>query len=36
MGGLALMGSALFVLLGMAHGVGLGMLPKNTPAAIVV
>ncbi len=33
---IALFGGALYVLLGMAQGVGFGMLFKNTPAAIVV
>ncbi|MDN5790761.1 MAG: ABC transporter permease, partial [Micrococcales bacterium] len=32
---LALFGAALYILLGMAQGVGFGMLFRNTPAAIV-
>lgn len=32
---LAILGAALFILLGMAQGVGFGMLFRNTPAAIV-
>jgi len=35
-GGLVLLGAAGYVLLGIAQGVGFGMLFKNTPAAIVV
>ncbi len=35
-GQLALLGAGLFVLLGMAQGVGFGMLFENTPAAIVL
>ncbi len=35
-GGLVLLGAAGYVLLGVAQGVGFGMLFKNTPAAIVV
>jgi hypothetical protein len=34
--GLVLLGAAGYVLLGIAQGVGFGMLFKNTPAAIVV
>ena len=34
--GLALLGASGYVLLGVAQGVGFGMLFKNTPAAIVV
>jgi hypothetical protein len=34
--GLVLLGAAAYVLLGIAQGVGFGMLFKNTPAAIVV
>jgi len=34
--GLALLGAGGYVLLGIAQGVGFGMLFKNTPAAIVV
>lgn len=34
-GGLVVMGAGLYVLLGLAQGVGFGMLFKNTPAAIV-
>lgn len=34
--GLVLLGAAGFVLLGVAQGVGFGMLFKNTPAAVVV
>ncbi len=36
MQGLALLGAALFVLLGVAQGVAFGMLLRNTPAAIVL
>jgi hypothetical protein len=35
-GGLVLLGAAGYVLLGVAQGVGFGMLFKNTPAAVVV
>ena len=35
-GGLVLLGAGAYVLLGIAQGVGFGMLFKNTPAAIVV
>jgi ABC-2 type transport system permease protein len=34
--GLALLGASGFVLLGVAQGVGFGMLLRNTPAAVVV
>ncbi|MDN5797332.1 MAG: ABC transporter permease subunit [Intrasporangium sp.] len=34
-GGLVVAGAGLYVLLGLAQGVGFGMLFKNTPAAIV-
>ena len=34
-GGLVVTGAGLYVLLGLAQGVGFGMLFKNTPAAIV-
>ncbi|EWT02434.1 hypothetical protein N865_04895 [Intrasporangium oryzae NRRL B-24470] len=34
--GLTLLGASLYVLLGLAQGVGFGMLFKNTPAAVVV
>ena len=35
-GGLVLLGAGGYVLLGIAQGVGFGMLFKNTPAAVVV
>jgi ABC-2 type transport system permease protein len=34
--GLVLLGAASYILLGIAQGVGFGMLFKNTPAAVVV
>lgn len=34
--GLTFLGAALYVLLGLAQGVGFGMLFRNTPAAVVV